>query len=55
MSREGPIEASDRLTNAKGEAVSDPFGGTIEVYRKTRDEITTHLRERLAEILALGG
>jgi protein-tyrosine phosphatase len=49
-------EAADKTTllHPKGEPVFDPFGGAIEVYRKTRDEITAHLRARLPEILALG-
>ncbi len=49
-------EAADKTTllDPNAEGVSDPFGGPIEVYRETRDEIEAHVQARLDEILALG-
>ena len=42
------------LLDPNDAAVSDPFGGRVDVYRATRDEIEAHLRARMDEILALG-
>ncbi len=53
----GDAEASAKtsLLHTDDEGISDPFGGPIEVYRETRNEIETHLRRRMDEILELGG
>lgn len=41
------------LLDPKDESVADPFGGPIEVYRRTSAEIDEHVRARVPEWLAL--
>ena len=46
-------EAAERveLLRPDGGDVADPFGGSVEVYRRCAQEIATAIRERLPEIM----
>ena len=46
-------ETKTDLLDPDGADVTDPFGGSIEIYRRTRDDIDRLLRRRLDDIIAL--
>ena len=46
-------EAAERveLLRPDGGDVADPFGGSVEVYRRCAQEIAAAIRERLPELM----